>query len=133
MKPGIESAAGLITFVVTSDMTAQLDGREIHPVYGTFWAGYHSEVAARRAIEPYFEEGENAVGSALSINHKAMAAVGTSIEVIAQVTSISGNRIICSVQIRTCETNTLLAEGTQEQVVLLDAKLRELVARAYTR
>lgn len=133
MKPDIESAVGLITFVVTSDMTAQLDGREIHPVYGTFWAGYHSEVAARRAIEPYFEEGENAVGSALSINHKAMAAIGTTIDVIARVASISGNRIVCTIQIQTSETKTLLAEGTQEQVVLSDAKLQKLVAKAHTR
>ncbi len=132
MKPGIESAVASITFVVTSDMTAQLDGREIHPVYGTFWAGYHSEVAARRAIEPYFDEGENAVGSALSVNHKAMAAVGTSIEVVARVTNVSGNRIVCSVQILTCETQSLLAEGTQEQVVLPDAKLQKLVATAHT-
>lgn len=122
----------MVTFVVTSDMTAQLDGREIHPVYGTFWAGYHSEVAARRAIEPYFEEGENAVGSALSINHKAMAAVGTSIDVTARVTNVSGNRIVCTIHIETSETRTLLAEGTQEQVVLPDAKLQQLVAKAQT-
>jgi fluoroacetyl-CoA thioesterase len=130
MKRGIESAVGSLEFTVTPEMTARLDGREIHPVYSTFWACHHCEVAARRAIEPYFEVGENAVGSSLSLRHMAMAAVGADICVTARVERIHGNRIICHVQVTTAHTQHLLAEGTQEQVVLPDSKLKELVANA---
>ena len=130
MKPGIEKAIGTITFNVDSEMTAQLDGKEIHPVYSTFWACYHAEVAARRAIEPYFDIGDNAVGSALSLQHLAMAAVGAPVFVTASVTSIQGNRVLCSIEVRTVASNTLLARGTQEQVVLANAKLQELVLHA---
>jgi len=130
MKPGIESAVGYVDVIVTPDMSATLDGHEIHPVYSTFWAGYHCEVAARRAIEPYFEDGENAVGSGLSINHRAMAAIGARLTVTAKVSSISGNRIVCTVEVRTLESRILLAEGTQEQVVLPTVRLQELVKHA---
>ena len=130
MKPGIESAAGSVEFVVTEVMTAQLDGREIHPVYSTFWACHHCEVAARRAIEPFFEESEDAVGSALSLKHRAMAAVGALLVVTARVSHIEGNRVTCSVRIETSQSGRLLAEGTQEQVVISKDKLMGLVAGA---
>lgn len=131
MKPGIESAVGLLEISVTQEMTAVLDHREIHPVYSTFWACHHCEVAARRAIEPYFDIGENAVGSSLSIRHKAMAAVGAELLVTAHVEQINGNRIVCRVQVLTRHSKHVLAEGTQEQVVLPDSKLKELAANAY--
>lgn len=130
MKPGIESAVGIVTLKVTSEMSAQLDGREIHPVYSTFWAGYHCEVAARRAIEPYFETGEDAVGSALAIRHVAMAAIGARLIVTARVAAIEGNRITCDVEVRMRDTHVLLATGTQEQVVLATTRLQQLVEAA---
>jgi fluoroacetyl-CoA thioesterase len=130
MKSGIESAVGYVPVEVTSEMSATLDGRELHPVYSTFWAGYHCEVAARRAIEPYFEEGEDAVGSGLSLRHMAMAGIGARLNVTARVTGIHGNRITCVVEIRTNESNILLVEGTQEQVVLSISRLQMLIEQA---
>ncbi|MBM4178579.1 MAG: hypothetical protein FJ211_04515 [Ignavibacteria bacterium] len=130
MKHGIEKASGSVTFIVSHEMTAHLDGREVHPVYSTFWACYHAEVAARRAIEPYFGIDENAVGSALTMQHLSMAAVGTIICVTAQVVSIKGNRILCDIEIRTVESNAVLARGTQEQVVMPTSKLEQLVLKA---
>lgn len=131
MKPGIESAVGILEIRVTPEMTAVLDDREIHPVYSTFWACYHCEVAARRAIEPYFDIDENAVGSSLAIRHKAMAGVGAEIIITAHVDQINGNRIICRVQVLTKHSKHVLAEGTQEQVVLPGSKLEELAANAH--
>lgn len=130
MKPGIESAVGIVEIVVTPEMTARLDDRELHPVYGTFWAGYHAEVASRRAIEPYFDDGENAVGSALELKHLAMAAIGAAVRITARVVSIDRNRILCEVEIIAKPSNVVLARGSQEQVLLPDSKLRELVQRA---
>lgn len=130
MKLGIESAVGSVECVVSETMTAQLDGRDIHPVYSTFWACYHCEVAARRAIEPYFEEGEDAVGIALSLKHLAMAAIGAELMITAHVSRIESNRITCIVRITTKQTGTLLAEGTQEQAVLSQTRLRTLVDNA---
>lgn len=129
MKHGIESAVGQVLVTVTEDMTARLDGVEIHPVYSTFWACYHAEVAARRAIEPFFEPDENAVGSHVAIDHKAMVAIGATLTVTAKVVRIELNRILCTIVISS-NNSIIVATGSQEQVVLSSAKLQSLVARA---
>lgn len=130
MKNGIESATGVLEVTVTDEMTARLDDRQLHPVYSTFWACWHAETAARRAIEPFFEEGENAVGSALELRHLAMAKVGCHIRVEATVTQLNGRRIVCTIRITGGNENTLLAEGVQEQTVLAESRLQDLVSKA---
>lgn len=118
MKTGIEHGVGVVNVTVTPDMTAKLDDRLIHPVYSTFWLVYHAEVAARRAIEPYFEEGDNAVGSSISIQHKAMAGIGAEVRITARVSSVTGRHVLCTIEAWAVTTNTLLAEGTQGQVCM---------------
>lgn len=130
MKPGVETSVGVYEFTVTDEMTARLDDLVLHPVYATFWCGYHAEVASRLAIEPYFEDGENAVGTALCLKHLAMASVGAEIRVEARVTSVEGRRIRCDVTVMAIKTKTLLAEGYQDQVVLRTEVLAEKVANA---
>ncbi len=131
MKPGIESASTHIDIVVTDEMVARLDDRILHPVYSTFWLGYHAEVAARRAIEPFFDDGENACGTGLSLAHKAMAAVGAHVRLEARVTSVTSNRIICTIEARINGTDICLATGTQEQAVLPTERLARLAEAAH--
>ncbi len=130
MKNGIEHAVGIVEITVTPEMTAILDERVIHPVYSTFWLAYHAELAARRAIEPYFDESENAVGSSISLTHKAMAGIGADIRVTARVTEVTGRHVLCTIEAWATKTNTLLAEGIQGQVVLLSATLADKCASA---
>ncbi|MBL8000244.1 MAG: thioesterase [Candidatus Kapabacteria bacterium] len=130
MNPAVEHSRGTVSITVTPDMTAQLDGREIHPVYSTFWLGYHAEVAARRAIEPYFDEGENAVGGALSITHHAMCAVGRKVDITATVVRVGTKSIVCDVR-AVDERGTLLATGSQTQIVLPQREIDALIATAY--
>lgn len=118
MKTGIEHGVGVVNVTVTPDMTAKLDDRLIHPVFSTFWLVYHAEVAARRAIEPYFEEGDNAVGSSISIQHKAMAGIGADVRITARVSSVTGRHVLCTIEAWAVTTNTLLAEGTQGQICM---------------
>lgn len=131
MKPGIESAVAQLNIVVSDEMVARLDDRILHPVYSTFWLGYHAEVAARRAIEPYFEVGENACGTGLALTHRAMAAVGAKVCIEARVTSITGNRILCSIEARIAGTDICLATGTQQQAVLPTERLARLAEAAH--
>lgn len=130
MKPGIETATGHLEVTVSSEMIARLDGKDIHSVYSTFWACHHAEVVARRTIEPYFELEENAVGSFLSLRHHTMAAIGTVIDIHACVESIERNRITCGISIVARATGTVIATGSQEQVVVSEARLRQLLADA---
>lgn len=128
MKPGIEQGIGHVVVTVTEAMTANLEGHVHHRIYATFWACYHAELAARRAIEPYFDDAENAVGSALALTHHAMAPVGAILSITAVVTTVQGRRIECRVEIK--HDTRQIATGVQEQVVLsstvIDQKIQSL-------
>lgn len=124
------SAVATVEFIVSSEMTARLDGIEIHPVCSTFWMVYYSEVASRRAIEPFFDNNEDAVGAGIYLTHRAMAAVGATIVVSARVKHVEGHLVSCTIEARSKNTNTLLAEGIQNQVVLRTEVIQSKVAKA---
>lgn len=130
MKKGIEHAIGEVEFVVTEEMTACLEDMVKHPVYSTFWLAYHAEVAARKAIELFFEESEDAVGASLSLTHLGMAAIGAHVLVRAKVSDIDGRTIRCTIQAVTVKEHALLAEGTQDQVVLSKDSLMKRIEHA---
>ena len=130
MKAGIEQGVGNVTLTVTEAMTANLGDHVHHRVYGTFWACYHAELAARRAIEPFFDDDENAVGSALALTHHAMAPVGATFSVTAAVTNVQGRRIECSIKIT--HDDRLIATGMQEQVVLPSTVINQKIQSLYS-
>lgn len=129
MQQKVQSSVGIVEIIVSTEHTAVLDGREIHPVYSTFWLAYHAELAARRAIEPYFDEGENAVGGQIDVRHIAMAAVGDTVTIRAEVTEVSGAKIVCS--ITACTPTRTIATGRQVQIVMPQERIDALVREAY--
>ncbi len=132
MHSDVAHGTGVVDVTVTSEMTATLDGKEIHRVYSTFWLAYHAEVAARRAIEPFFERDDNAVGTGLQISHLAMAGIGAHVRITARVAKTDGRRIRCEVEACVVPSMTCIARGTQDQVVLPSSVLREKAENAIT-
>lgn len=132
MHPDVLHGIGTVDLTVTPEMTATLDGKEIHRVYSTFWLAYHAEVAARRAIEPYFEADDNAVGSGLEIKHLAMAAIGAHVRITATVCSVEGRAIRCAIDARVIPSGTVIATGTQDQIVLPSHVLSDKASKALT-
>lgn len=134
MKTEVQQAHAELFITVTNDMTARLNGVEIHPVYSTFWLAYHAECVARKTIEPYFEPGENAVGGALTLHHRSMAAVGAVVRLISVVQSVSDNQIVCAIHafVQTLNGEHCIAEGSQTQVVLPQHTINALIQRAYS-
>lgn len=130
MLQTVNHGESTIEFEVLPSMTATLEGKEIHAVCSTFWLVYYAEVASRRAIERFFEEGENAVGASVALTHLAMAAVGATVVLTARVTDVQGRRVRCSFAAYAKNTNTLLAEGIQDQVVMRTEVLISKVAAA---
>lgn len=130
MKPEVQHSSAVFETVVTNEMTAVLDGNPIHPVYSTFWLSHHAEVAARRAIEPYFEGDDNAVGGELLIHHEAMCAVGDSVRIVATVTEVKGKKIVCSIE--AFSSSRRIATGHQTQIVLSNSTISLLVDEAYS-
>ena len=116
---------------VTPEMVAALDGVVVHPVCSTFWIAYYAEVAARRAIEPFFEEGENAIGAALHLEHIARAPVGSELLVRAVVERMEGNRVWCRWE--AFAAGQRIAQGEQLQVILPHERIQALLRQAYER
>ena len=139
MKQGIENGVGVVEVEVTDEVIARLDGRVIHPVYSTYWLTYHAEVAARRAIEPFFEDHEDGVGAEISLRHHAMAGIGARVTVEAKVTEIKGNKVVCSITATAAGSSSsplvasvIVASGFMTQFILPKEVLRSKVERAIT-
>ncbi len=128
MKTEVASAKYEFETSVTEEMAATLNGRLLHPVYSTFWMAYHAEVAARLAIEPYFEEGENAVGGVVEVRHEAMAAVGDTVRICARVTEVKGRKIVCEIEVYS--KSRRIGSGKQVQITMANEEIERLVAEA---
>lgn len=131
MKPEVATARYEFDTPVTGEMAATLNGRLLHPVYSTFWMAYHAEVAARLAIEPYFEEGENAVGGIVEVKHEAMAAIGDTVRICATVTEVKGRKIVCEIEV--FSKSRRIGTGKQVQITMANEEIEKLVAEAQAR
>ncbi len=131
MHSDVAKAKHTLTFTVTKEMTACLDGVEIHPVLSTVTTAYYMEVAARKVIEPFFEPGENAIGAGITIEHKSMAAIGAKVTCVARTTEFDGKRIVCNVA--TYQGDAVLAEGEMVQIVLSQSRVSRLIEEARQR
>ncbi len=131
MRAEVLGHAAEVRVRVTPEMVAALDGVVVHPVCSTFWIAYYAEVAARRAIEPFFEEGENAIGAAVHLEHVAMAPVGSELLVRAVVERMEGNRVWCRWE--AFAAGQRIAQGEQLQVILPHERIQALLRQAYER
>jgi fluoroacetyl-CoA thioesterase len=85
---------------VTSDMTARLFDREVHPVYATAWLVRHIEEAGRLLVEPHLGPHEDATGYRIELTHERPAAVGDRLAVTATVASVDERECVADVEVR---------------------------------
>ena len=124
MKPIPEGYEGHLGVVVTDEMTVDFSELgKIHPVYATYWIARHMEEAGRMVIVPFLEEGDEGIGSAVSVKHLASALPGMRIEVIAKHVATEGPKIICECT-ATSELGDLVATGSTEQHVFSAVKVQ---------
>lgn len=122
---GYEDSVGV---VVTEEMTVEFGelGR-IHPVYATYWLAKHMEEAGRKIILPFLEEGEEGIGSAVTVKHRAPALIGMRVEVVARHISTKGSKIFAECTAHN-ELGDLVGTGSTEQHVLPAAVVEERFA-----
>jgi len=108
--------------VVTSDMSARIDGREIHPVYGTGALIAAIERICRGIIEPHLEDGEDAVGARLEILHREPVPVGETVAITATVATVGPLTLVCEILVRHGGSN--IARGSFEQRLVQLADFR---------
>ncbi len=114
---------------VKPEMTASFFGTPIHPVYATFALVEHCEYAARQAIRPYFEEGDDAVGSAVEIRHTAPTPVGWIVEITARISEVDDRTVVCEVVAR--NRHGVIARCRQHQRIVDADRLRQRIEELY--
>jgi fluoroacetyl-CoA thioesterase len=114
---------------VTGQMTARFFDCRIHPLYATFAIVEHCEYASRQAILPFLDADEDAVGSAVALDHRSAVPVGALVSITARVVEVEGRRLVCRVEVSW--NGAIAAEGTVEQRVVLRRKLQSMIEGIY--
>ncbi|MDM7324437.1 MAG: thioesterase family protein [Thermus sp.] len=114
--------------VVTPEMTVNFEELgPVHPVYATYWMAKHMELAGRKIILPFLEEGEEGIGSYVEVRHLASALPGMRVRILARHERTEGNRVYASMEAYN-ELGDLIGRGRTEQVILPKAKVEVLFA-----
>jgi predicted thioesterase len=129
MKPTLQiSNSAQLRFTVTPQMQPQFGEKAIHPVCSTWDMAHQFEIVARQTLEPHLEDGEEGIGSFLSIDHCAPAVVGKTVLVEAKVTELDNTSVVCSI---TATVGSLVcATGKQIQRVLPRTSISTLIEKA---
>ena len=110
--------------VVTEADTARFDSGEVHNVYSTFALARDAEWSGRLLVLEMKEEGEEGIGTAISVNHHSPALTGQEVEFTAALIEVKGNEVITEF---TAKVNgRLIADGRQSQKILKKEKLDRL-------
>ncbi|NSL88184.1 thioesterase family protein [Chitinophaga solisilvae] len=110
--------------IVRTEDCAAFDSGQVHPVYATFALARDAEWCCRLFVLEMKEEGEEGIGTQLSVDHVSPALQGSEVVFTATITALQGNEIICRYEAR-CN-NRLIATGTQSQKILKKEKLERL-------
>jgi enoyl-CoA hydratase len=94
MKPGLKIGdAGELTWIVDPTMTITLGGIPQATVFSTPNMIMLMERAAREALRPYLEDGEESVGVEVQVEHTGPAVLGSTVRGVAKVVEIDGRRV----------------------------------------
>ena len=131
MRPIPPGAEAEVRVVVDETMLAAFEGQVVHAVYGTAAMVSHLELAGRKIILPYLEEGEEGVGHAIAVTHLAPTLPGMTVTARARYLETRGRQVICDVE--AFNRWGKIGEGTFTQVIVdrqkLDERLAELRAK----
>lgn len=118
LSVGMRSA---VTFSVDRSHAAAFEGRVIHNVLSTVHLVYYAELAARNLITPYLEEGEDAAGGGICLNHSAPTKIGDTVKVTAILSGIDGKKLIC--RIEGTNSKGSICNATQTQILVRKGSL----------
>jgi predicted thioesterase len=129
MRPGPpRGETATLEVTVTDDMTARVDGRQIHPVYGTTALVQHVEQVCRQVLVPHLEPGEEGVGYQVEVTHRSPVPVGAKLTLTAEVAQVGHQRLVCEVLVR--QGTRIVARGSFEQRVVSRDEFEAEIAAA---
>ena len=128
MKTGLKVGdIGQLTWIVDASMIITLGGDSRATVFSTPNMILLMERAAREALRPFLEPGEESVGIEVSIQHLGGAGIGSTIIGAARVTSIDGRRIYFDVE--AYAGDRLIGKGTHSRAVVSVSRIIENLAK----
>ena len=96
MNPGLRRGNRIeLKVTVKPWMRPRLGGMVGHKLYATWAMVYHMEVAARRLLQPYLEDDEEAVGAGVVLEHLAPAPIGAEVRLVCIISRVKKNKIYC--------------------------------------
>ena len=110
--------------VVTDEDTAKFDSGEVHAVYSTFALARDAEWSGRLFVLEMKEEGEEGIGTGITIKHSSPALMGQEVIFTATLTAVNGNEVVTDFVARV--NDRVIAEGTQWQKIVKKEKLEKL-------
>lgn len=140
MKPGLQIGdRSELTWIVSSEHTIHLGmnrsgwGTEGHTarrsavVFSTPNMILLMERAARKAIEPFLEVGEESVGAQVAIEHVAATPIGAQVTAFAQVTAIQGKAI--DFDVTAFDHREMIGKGTHRRMIVSVDRIADRIAQ----
>jgi predicted thioesterase len=93
-------------------------------VYSTFALAREAEWSGRLFVLEMKEEGEEGIGTGITVKHSSPALIGNEVEFIAVLTEVNGNEIVTDYSAKV--NDRTIAEGRQWQKILKKEKLDSL-------
>ncbi len=112
VKPGLEHE---IVRVVTRELSVR-GMRDVPPVFATAEMIRMMEMAAYHLLEPFYEEGEASVGTAIDVRHTAATPLGMRVRARARLTKVDGKRFLFDVA--AFDEKERVGAGTHERFVI---------------
>jgi fluoroacetyl-CoA thioesterase len=110
--------------VVTESDVARFESGEVHSVYSTFALARDAEWSGRLFVLDMKEEGEEGIGTGITVNHRSPALIGQEVLYTATLIEINKNEVV--VDYIAAVGERVIAEGRTWQKILKKEKLDKL-------
>ena len=128
MKPGLKPGdTGRLIWIVDASMVITLGGDSRATVFSTPNMILLMERAAREALRPFLETGEESVGVDVNIEHLGGASIGMQVTGVARVIWQDGRRVGFAVE--AYAGDRLIGKGTHTRAIISVSRLVENLAR----
>ena len=113
-------------FIVEKGDVATFGGNVVHKVCSTFALAREIEWSSRLFVLEMKEADEEGIGTMLAIDHRSPTLLGDEVHILASVSSISGNELIC--EVKAVVNDRIVATGKTGQKILKKDKIKRLFA-----
>lgn len=112
------------THVVSEADVARFESGEVHAVYSTFALARDAEWSGRLFVLEMKEEGEEGIGTGITVTHLSPALIGQEVIFTATLAEVNKNEVITDYIARVGDR--VIAEGRQWQKIIRREKLDKL-------